>query len=228
MSPPGKETAAHPPEVLSAEAIAARVTSLATDIAAANAGRNLHLLVVLRGAFVFAADLARELHGQGIEVTVDFCRVASYGDGTEPGVPAVELYHPETLTDRDVLIVEDIVDTGIALEALLKAVHSAGPRSVACAALLSKPSRRRVAIQADFTGFIVPDKFVVGYGLDYAGRYRHLPYVGALQERSERRQGSAGRGAPQGSATGRNARDRALLLTPPVMKMRQSRWRRTR
>ena len=78
------------------------------------------------------------------------------------------------------LIVEDIVDTGVALEALLQAVESAAPRSLCTAALLSKPSRRRVAIQADFTGFIVPDKFVVGYGLDYAGRYRHLPYVGAL------------------------------------------------
>ena len=174
------ETAAGPPEILSAEVIAARVQSLAEEIAGAGADRKLHLLVVLRGAFVFAADLVRELHRLGLEVTVDFCRVASYGDGTEPGVPAVELYHPETLTDRDVLIVEDIVDTGIALEALMRAVKSAGPRSVACASLLSKPSRRRVPVQADFTGFIVPDKFLVGYGLDYAGRYRHLPYVGAL------------------------------------------------
>ena len=180
MTPPDGEAAANPPEVLSADVIAARVKSLAEEIAAANPGRNLHLLVVLRGAFVFAADLVRALHGRGIEVTVDFCRVASYGDGTEPGVPAVELYHPETLTDRDVLIVEDIVDTGTALEALLRAVDAAGPRTVACAALLSKPSRRRVAIEADFTGFIVPDRFLVGYGLDYAGRYRHLPYVGAL------------------------------------------------
>ena len=180
MAPEDGKAAAEPPEILSADVIAARVKSLAEEIAAANAGRNLHLLVVLRGAFVFAADLVRELHGRGIEVTVDFCRVASYGDGTEPGTPAVELYHPETLTDRDVLIVEDIVDTGIALEALLEAVNSAGPRSVACAALLSKPSRRRVSIQADFTGFIVPNEFLVGYGLDYAGRYRHLPYVGSL------------------------------------------------
>ena len=170
----------NPPEILSADAIAARVRSLAEEIAAAHAGRNLHLLVVLRGAFVFAADLARELHSRGMEVTVDFCRVASYGDGTEPGTPAVELYHPETFTDRDVMIVEDIVDTGIALEALIRAVKSAAPRSLCSVALLSKPSRRRVAVQADFTGFIVPDEFVVGYGLDYAGRYRHLPYVGAL------------------------------------------------
>lgn len=180
MAPSGGQAAPNPPEILSPEVIAARVKSLAEEIAAANAGRNLHLLVVLRGAFVFAADLVRELHARGIEVTVDFCRVATYGDGTEPGVPAVELYHPETLTDRDVLIVEDIVDTGVALEALLEAVNSAAPRSVACAALLSKPSRRRVTVQADFTGFIVPDRFLVGYGLDYAGRYRHLPYVGSL------------------------------------------------
>ena len=180
MTPPEGEAAASPPEVLSADAIAARVKSLAEEIAAAHTGRKLHLLVVLRGAFVFAADLARELHARGIEVTVDFCRVASYGDGTEPGTPAVELYHPETLTDRDVMIVEDIVDTGTALEALLRAVKSAAPRSLCTSALLSKPSRRRVDIEADFTGFIVPDRFLVGYGLDYAGRYRHLPYIGAL------------------------------------------------
>ena len=180
MAPSGGEAATSPPEVLSADAIAARVKSLAEEIAAAHAGRKLHLLVVLRGAFVFAADLVRELHAHGIEVTVDFSRVASYGDGTEPGTPAVELYHPETLTDRDVMIVEDIVDTGTALEALLQAVKSAAPRSLCTAALLSKPSRRRVAIEADFTGFIVPDRFLVGYGLDYAGRYRHLPYIGAL------------------------------------------------
>ena len=176
----GRAATDRPAEVLSAAVIARRVRSLAEEIAAAHEGRTLHLLVVLRGAFVFAADLARELDTLGCELTVDFCRVASYGDGTEPGVPAVELYHPETLTDRDVLIVEDIVDTGLALEALIREVGSAAPRSLASVALLSKPSRRRVPVESDFTGFIVPDQFLVGYGLDYAGRYRQLPYIGAL------------------------------------------------
>ena len=176
----GEAAAERPPEILSAEVIAKRVRGLAEEIAAAHAERKLHLLVVLRGAFVFAADLARELDVLGVEVTVDFCRVASYGNGTEPGVPAVELYHPETLTDRDVMIVEDIVDTGIALDVLIRAVKPAGPRSLCSVSLLSKPSRRRIPIQADFTGFVVPDRFLVGYGLDYAGRYRGLPYVGGL------------------------------------------------
>ena len=171
---------ARPAELLSAEVIARRVETLAEEIAAAHANRRLHLLVVLRGAFVFAADLARRLDALGVELTVDFCRVASYGDGTEPGVPAVELYHPETLTDRDVMIVEDIVDTGIALDALARAVAPSAPRSLCSVALLSKPARRRVPVEADFTGFVVPDRFLVGYGLDYAGRYRQLPFIGVL------------------------------------------------
>ncbi len=175
--------ASRPAEFLSAEILAERVGTLAEEIAAAHADCNLHLLVVLRGAFVFAADLARRLDALGMELTVDFCRVASYGDGTEPGVPAVELYHPETLTDREVMIVEDIVDTGTALEALVRAVTPSAPRSLRSVALLSKPGRRRMPIEADFTGFVVPDHFLVGYGLDYAGRYRQLPYVGVLDSK---------------------------------------------
>lgn len=184
-SPPSPPDAAaretRPVPLLSEDAIAARVRQLAEEIAAARAGQRLHLLVVLRGAFVFAADLARRLDEQGVELTVDFCRVASYGDGTEPGVPAVELYHPETLTDREVFIVEDIVDTGLALEALMRAVRRAAPRSMSSVAFLSKPERRRVPVEPDYTGFIIPDHFAVGYGLDYAGRHRHLPFVGILQ-----------------------------------------------
>lgn len=173
--------AGRPVELLSESAIAGRVRQLAEEIAAARRGQRLHLLVVLRGAFVFAADLMRRLDDLGMEITVDFCRVASYGDGTEPGEPAVELYHPETLTDRDVLIVEDIVDTGLALDALVRAVRRAAPRSLGSVAFLSKPERRRVPIDPDYTGFVIPDRFAVGYGLDYAGRWRHLPFVGILE-----------------------------------------------
>lgn len=180
VPPADSPSTRRPVEFLSAETIARRVAQLAEEIAAAHRHRKLHLLVVLRGAFVFASDLARRLDGLGVEVTVDFCRVASYGDGTEPGVPAVELYHPETLTDRDVMIVEDIVDTGIALDALDRAIAPAAPRSLCSVALLSKPARRRLPVEADFVGFVVPDRFLVGYGLDYAGRYRQLPFIGVL------------------------------------------------
>lgn len=183
----GSSQVRRPAELLSADAIADRVRSLAGEIAVEHAkeageGANLHLLVVLRGAFLFAADLARELAGLGVEATVDFCRIVSYRDGTEPGVPEVHLFHPESLEGRHVLVVEDIVDTGVALEALRRALRPHRFRSLRSAALLSKPARRRLPVEADYTGFVIPDRFVVGYGLDYAGRYRHLPYVGVLED----------------------------------------------
>ncbi len=180
------------PEVfLSEGVIADRVEALAREIAAVHprhprhpgdSGRALHLLVVLRGAFVFAADLARRLGALGVELTLDFCRVSTYGDDTEPGVPAVELPDAAALAGREVLIVEDILDTGFTLAALRRAIaQQATPRSLGSVALLSKPARRRIRIEADFTGFVVPDRFLVGYGLDHAGRYRQLPYIGVLE-----------------------------------------------
>ncbi len=174
-----------PRELLSAAAIRERVETLAGEIAiehrrAAGEDAALHLLVVLRGAFVFAADLSRALARRDVEVTVDFCRIISYRDGKEPGDPEVHLPRPESLRRRHVLIVEDIVDTGVALDALTRALRPHEPRTLRCAALLSKPARRRFPIEADFTGFVIPDRFVVGYGLDLAGRYRHLPCVRTL------------------------------------------------
>ena len=179
------EAPAAPTELLSADAIRERVETLADEIeaehtAAAGEGEPLHLLVVLRGGFLLAADLARALARRGMEVTVDFCRIISYRDGTEPGDPEVRLDDPESLRGKHVLIVEDIVDTGVALDALTRAVRPHRPRTLRCVALLSKPARRRLPIEADFTGFVIPDRFVVGYGLDMAGRYRHLPYVAAI------------------------------------------------
>lgn len=172
-------------ELLSAEAIRARVETLAGEIEVEHArvaaeGESLHLLVVLRGGFLLAADLARALARRGMEVTVDFCRIVSYRDGTEPGDPEVHLEGAESLHDRHVLIVEDIVDTGVALDALTRAIAPHRPRTLRSVALLSKPARRRLPIEADFTGFVIPDRFVVGYGLDIAGRYRHLPHVAAI------------------------------------------------
>ncbi len=171
---------ARPVELLSEETIAARVLELAEEIAAAAGDSPLHLVVVLRGAFVFAADLVRALDRVGVEVTVGFCRIASYGDGTTPGKPRLELPSPESLHGRDVLIVEDIVDTGVAFDALLPGLAGFGPRSLRTVALLSKPSRRRIGVPIDHVGFLIPDRFVVGYGLDHAGRYRQLPFIGVV------------------------------------------------
>ncbi len=170
-----------PAELLSAEAIRDRVVELAADIASAIPGPDLHLLVVLRGAFVFAADLARQLSEQGLEPTVDFCRIISYRDRTEPGEPEIQGLHLDSLAGRDVLIVEDITDTGGALRALLGAIPPELPRSLRSVALLHKPARRRHRVAPDLVGFIIPDRFVVGYGLDFQERRRHLPYVGLLE-----------------------------------------------
>ncbi len=170
---------ARPEQLLSEESIDERVRELAADVVAA-AGTDLHLLVVLRGAFVFAADLARRLSDEGAEVTIDFCRVVSYRDGTEAGPVELEGLRVESLAGKDVLIVEDIMDTGGAARALLEAIPPDLPRSLRTAALLDKPARRRHDLTPDFVGFVIPDCFVVGYGLDFAGRHRHLPYVGRL------------------------------------------------
>ncbi len=158
------------------------MAELAAEIAQATPGGDLHLLVVLRGAFVFAADLARRLAEQGLDPSVDFCRVISYRDRAEPGAPEIQGLHPDSLAGRDVLIVEDIIDTGGSLRALQEAIPSDGPRSLRSVALLHKPARRRhPRIAPDFTGFVIPDRFVVGYGLDFRERHRHLPYIGVLE-----------------------------------------------
>jgi len=169
--------------LLSRETIAARVRALAEEIAAEHPDEPLHLLVVLRGAFVFAADLARRLHETGIEVTIGFCRVASYGNRTESdGRPRVELPSAASLAGCGVLIVEDIVDSGRSLKTLSRALGVTAPRFVRSVVLLSKPARRKVVFDPDFVGFVVPDRFLVGYGLDHAGRYRELPFIGELLE----------------------------------------------
>ncbi len=171
-----------PAEFISAEAIRERVAELAREIAATIPGPDLHLLVVLRGAFIFAADLARALSRAGFEPTFDFCRVISYREGIEPGPPEVQGLRIEGLVGRDVLIVEDILDTGGSLRALTAAIPPDAPRSLRTVALLEKPSRRRDPVEADFVGFVIPDRFVVGYGLDFAEGSRHLPYVGVIEE----------------------------------------------
>ncbi|HEY0710285.1 MAG TPA: hypoxanthine phosphoribosyltransferase [Polyangia bacterium] len=164
--------------LIDAPTLAARVTALGANIADAIPAGNLVVVGVLRGAFIFMADLVRALPR---EHQCDFLAVRSYGDATETS-GVVEITHDLSLPieGKHVLLVEDIVDTGLTLNYLIKLLEARRPRSLRVAALLSKPSRRRVEVPIDFVGFEVEDRFVVGYGLDAAQKHRHLPYVAEL------------------------------------------------
>ena len=168
------------PSVLFAtDRIQERVRQLGTEVCAGYAdGCEVHLVSVLKGGVVFLADLMRAL---ARPATVDFVRLESYGSGTRPSsLPRLVKDLEDDIAGRDVLIVEDIVDTGRTLAVLIDAVRARRPRSLRTVALLDKPSRRRVEVDIEYVGFTIPDRFVVGYGLDHAGRYRHLPYIGVL------------------------------------------------
>jgi hypoxanthine phosphoribosyltransferase len=169
-----------PPPLISAEAIAARVRTMAGEIDAAFPPGPIHAVVVLRGAFMFAADLLRALTR---DVRCDFLGVRSYGSATETsGVVAITHDLGMPISGQHVLLVEDIVDTGLTVRHLLDLLSTRQPASVRVCALLDKPNRRQTEVPVDFVGFVVPDRFVVGYGLDHNQRYRNLPYVGALDE----------------------------------------------
>ncbi len=167
-------------EMISAKAIAARVEALAKEITAAFAGTDKLIVAgLLRGSFVFIADLVREIE---LPVEVDFLEVSSYGDGMESSREVRILKDLRgDIAGRDMLVVEDIVDTGFTLNAVLKLLATRGPRRVEVCALLDKPSRREVDVRAKWTGFEIPDAFVVGYGIDYGQRNRNLPYIGQVR-----------------------------------------------
>jgi hypoxanthine phosphoribosyltransferase len=133
---------------------------------------NVHLVCVLKGAFVFLADLARAIEG---DVTLDFIAVSSYGTSTKSSGQVQFLKDLDhSIEGRDVVVVEDIVDTGLTLNYLLEILRTRSPRSLRAACLLNKPSRRKIDVKVDYVGFAIDDKFVVGYGLDYAEQYRNL------------------------------------------------------
>ncbi len=167
-------------QMISAKSIAARIETLAREIEARFAGTDKLVVVgLLRGSFVFIADLVRELD---LPVEVDFLEASSYGDAmvSSREVRILKDLRGE-IHGRDVLVVEDIVDTGHTLHHVTRLLASREPKTLATIALLDKPTRREVDIRATWTGFEIPDAFVVGYGIDYAQRNRNLPYIGTVR-----------------------------------------------
>ena len=165
--------------MLPKEEIAARVHQLGAEITKEYRDKHLVLIVVLKGSFVFAADLSRAID---LPLRVDFLGVRSYGEGTETsGVVQITQDLSRPIAGEDVIIVEDIVDTGLTIAHLIDLFRTRNPRSVKVCALLHKPARARVAVKIDYLGFTIEDKFVVGYGLDFAERYRNLPYIGVVE-----------------------------------------------
>src|SRR6476659_11171968 len=165
--------------LLDAATIQARVRELAAEIDADYpADEGLHLVCVLKGGFVFMADLVRAM---GPRVTLDFMAVSSYATGTKSSGEVRMLKDLDSgLEGRHVIIIEDIVDTGLTLTYLQDILRARAPKSLKTACLLSKPSRRKVDVAVDYVGFTIEDRFVVGYGLDYAEQYRNLPHIAVI------------------------------------------------
>lgn len=170
-----------PQVMLSAEQVQARITELADEILSHyGPEEDLHLICILKGAFLFLGDLIRAMDRH---VTIDFMAVSSYAKGTTSSGEVRMIKDLDSgLDGRNVIIVEDIVDTGLTLAYLQEILKARGPKTLRTACLLSKPSRRKVDVKVEFVGFTIEDRFVVGYGLDYAEKYRNLPYIGVLDE----------------------------------------------
>lgn len=164
--------------LLNADQIAHRVRDLAIEVSRDFAGRDLVVVAILNGTILFLADLLRHID---LPLRLDVVSVASYGSQTVPGAMA---FTPSTRIDvhgRDVLVVDDILDTGKTLDRVVTHLRQFKPRRIRTCVLLDKKARRQVKIRADYTGFVIPDEFVVGYGLDFAERYRNLPFIAILK-----------------------------------------------
>ena len=165
--------------LLDSQTVASRVAELGAQISADYAGRDPVLISVLKGALVFLADLMRSMD---LPTSIDLMEVSSYGAATESsGQVRILKDLSKPIEGRDVLVVEDIIDTGLTLNYLLRYLADKGPASVKIVCLLDKPARRLAEIPIDYIGFTIPDRFVIGYGLDYDERYRNLPYIGVLK-----------------------------------------------
>ena len=161
------------------EELRSRVRDLGSQITADYAGRDPLLISVLRGSYIFMADLTRSIH---LNLSVDFMSVSSYGTGTSSsGQVEIKKDLSDSIEGKDLIIVEDILDSGNTLYYLLDVLRARKPASIRICTLMDKPERRVKPITVDYVGFTVPDAFIVGYGLDYAEKYRNLPYVGVLK-----------------------------------------------
>ena len=165
--------------LLSEEEVDKRIQEIGEQISKDYAGEQVHLVCVLRGGVFFLCELAKRIT---VPVSLDFMSVSSYGSDTKSsGVVKIVKDLDDSLTGKNVIVVEDIVDSGRTLSYLLEMLNDRGPKSMRLCTLLDKPDRRVVDVKVDYTGFQIPDEFVVGYGLDYAQKYRNLPYIGVVE-----------------------------------------------
>lgn len=165
--------------LLTEDEVDARIKQIGDEISRDYAGRQVHLVCVLKGGSFFMCELAKRIT---VPVSLDFMSVSSYGGNTKSsGVVKIIKDLDESLHDKDVIVVEDIVDSGRTLSYLLELLGQRGPRSMKLCTLLDKPDRRTVDVDVAYKGFEIPDEFVVGYGLDYDQRYRNLPYIGVIE-----------------------------------------------
>lgn len=166
--------------MISEDEVTDRIGQMAEEINKEYAGKSIHMIGVLKGSVFFMCELAKRLE---IPVTMDFMSVSSYGNETKSsGVVKLIKDLDEPIQDRDVILVEDIMDSGRTLSYLVRIMKERKPASFKVITLLDKPDRRVVDIEPDMTGFVIPDRFVVGYGLDCAQKYRNLPYIGVIEE----------------------------------------------
>lgn len=169
----------HIREYLAEDVVDTKICEIGAKISADYAGKQVHLVSVLKGGAFFTCELAKRIT---VPVSIDFMSVSSYGKDTKSsGVVKIVKDLDESIKGKDVIVVEDIVDSGRTLSYLLAMLQDRGPKSLRLCTLLDKPDRRVVDVKVDYTGFQIPDEFVVGYGLDYDQKYRNLPYIGIVE-----------------------------------------------
>ena len=165
--------------LISEEEVDAKIAEIGKQISEDYAGESVHLLCILKGSVFFTCELAKRIT---VPVSLDFMSVSSYGDGTKSsGIVKIAKDLDETIEGKNVIVIEDIIDSGRTLHYLLDVLQKRNPKSMKLCTLLDKPDRRVVDVEVDYTGFAIPDEFVVGYGLDYAQKYRNLPYIGVVE-----------------------------------------------
>lgn len=165
--------------LISEETVDAKIKEIGEKISKEYEGQQVHLLCILKGSVFFTCELAKRIT---VPVTMDFMSVSSYGDGTSSsGVVRIAKDLDETIEGKNVIVIEDIIDSGRTLSYLLEILQKRNPRSMKLCTLLDKPDRRVKNVKVDYVGFEIPDEFVVGYGLDYAQKYRNLPYIGVVE-----------------------------------------------